>query len=528
MHIIEALEHERLIAQQAVDSANPLAERNRMGQFATPTQLARDVLSCARHLLPVDGPIRFFDPAFGTGSFFSALLQAFPDNQIIEARGIEIDPRYALAARQIWRNTPLDLTIGDFTRMTAPRDHHERANLLICNPPYVRHHHIPLLEKQRLRDSAQCITGLRLNGLSGLYCYFMALAHEWMADDGLAGWLIPSEFMDVNYGHQIKEYLLHQVTLLRIHRFDPREVQFDDALVSSSVVWFRKSLPPDRQIVQFTFGGSLQHPRVTQSIAAASLDSNSKWSQYGTGQRRGNVDDTITLGDLFSVKRGIATGANEFFILKREEVERRKIPSRFLTPILPSPRYLSDEVITVDHEGTPQLARALFMLDCRLEEDEIRNQSPELWAYLQEGIAAGIHERYLCRHRSPWYAQEDRPPAPFLCTYMGRLGAKTVPFRFIRNHSCATAPNVYLMLYPKPMLQAALRDNPMLADTVWHALKHIPLAELMGEGRVYGGGLHKLEPRELERAGLIGLDPALITAVMSTPKTAVRQLVLGL
>ena len=55
-----------------------------------------------------------------------------------------------------------------------------------------------------------------------------------MADDGLAAWLIPSEFMDVNYGRAIKEYLLNQVTLLRIHRFDPSDVQFNDALVSSA------------------------------------------------------------------------------------------------------------------------------------------------------------------------------------------------------------------------------------------------------------------------------------------------------
>ncbi|ETR69363.1 MAG: hypothetical protein OMM_03972 [Candidatus Magnetoglobus multicellularis str. Araruama] len=35
--------------------------------------------------------------------------------------------------------------------------------------------------------------------------------------------------MDVNYGNQIKQYLLDKVKLLHIHRFDPDEVQFNDA-----------------------------------------------------------------------------------------------------------------------------------------------------------------------------------------------------------------------------------------------------------------------------------------------------------
>lgn len=55
---------------------------------------------------------------------------------------------------------------------------------------------------------------------------------------------MPSEFMDVNYGASVKRYLLDKVTLLHIHRFDPKEVQFGDALVSSAVVWFSKRSRP--------------------------------------------------------------------------------------------------------------------------------------------------------------------------------------------------------------------------------------------------------------------------------------------
>lgn len=53
------------------------------------------------------------------------------------------------------------------------------------------------------------------------------------------------------------------------------------------------------------------------------------------------------------------------------------------------------------------------------------------------------------------------------------------------------------MLYPKPFLARAAEKNPAIMRTVWKFLNEIDPDELLGHGRVYGGGLHKLEPKEL-------------------------------
>lgn len=62
------------------------------------------------------------------------------------------------------------------------------------------------------------MAGVKVNGLAGLYVYFMLLATAWMEDGGCAAWLVPSEFMDVNYGAALKRYLTDRVTLVRAHR----------------------------------------------------------------------------------------------------------------------------------------------------------------------------------------------------------------------------------------------------------------------------------------------------------------------
>lgn len=489
-------EQERLSLQARLDGMKSQAERNRLGQFATPTSLARDILQFGVAVLGKERRIRFLDPAIGTGSFFSALLHTVSENRVDAAKGFELDAHYGGPARDFWRGSVLKIDITDFTQIKPPSEEAHRFNLLICNPPYVRHHHILNGEKFRLHDATKTACGVSIPGLAGLYCYFIGLSHTWMQKGGIAGWLIPSEFMDVNYGKAIKEYLLNKVTLLRIHRFDPQEVQFDDALVSSAVVWFRNDPPPKNYNVDFTFGGSLLKPKVSQVIPASVLHRAAKWTSLSTPDEQETVG-FHRLADLFKIKRGLATGGNKFFIVTKEQIETGGLPPEVFRPILPSPRYVTVDEIKADKNGVPVLDHQLFLLDCRVSEEEVIARYPNLWSYLEK-YKRILSERYLCRSRKVWYFQEDRPPAPILCTYIGRSDAKSGrPFRFILNHSKATAANVYLLLYPKSALARAIDRDQSILRRVWEALNSLSTKAILREGRVYGGGLHKLEPNEL-------------------------------
>ncbi len=73
--------------------------------------------------------------------------------------------------------------------------------------------------------------------------------------------------MDVNYGVSLKRYLLSKVNLIHVHRFDPTDVQFGDALVSSSVVWLRNESPRTGHAVRFTYGGTLEQPKLERLVS---------------------------------------------------------------------------------------------------------------------------------------------------------------------------------------------------------------------------------------------------------------------
>jgi adenine-specific DNA-methyltransferase len=490
---LTTVERERQREQARLDAERSPRARNRAGQFATPPDLAAEL---ARYVVPLLGDhlIRFLDPAVGSGAFFSAFCSRLGPERITKATGVELDPQLARLARRLWGGHGLQVRRADFTRLRPP-PRSERFNLVVANPPYVRHHHLPPPEKHRLRAAVSQRAGLGVSGLAGLYCHFLLLADEWLVDGGLGVWLLPSEFLDVNYGQVLREYLSRRVQLLRIHRFHPRDLQFSDALVTSTIVVFRKG--PPKKNCTLTSGGTPRHPRRSKRVAMQTLADTPKWSPLLEPQAPKSPTRTRTLGELFTVRRGIATGANHFFVRDRREALASGIPPDSLRPLLPSPKDLDTDVVTSGTDGWPTLASQRALLDVRWPPGVVRTHHRALWRILEMGRNAGLDRRYLTSRRQPWYAQERRQPPLFLCTYMGRGADASGPFRFVWNRSLAVATNVYLLLQPKPGLERVLESFPEAQANVHAGLRAIGPASLVAGGRVYGGGLHKLEPREL-------------------------------
>ena len=497
---MDSMEEKRKELQILLDAQKSQKERNKMGQFSTPYPLAIEIMQYIRKLVNTDD-VSFIEPSIGTGVFYSAYQKVF-ENSLQQTLGFEIDPHYFYPTQDFWKDFPIELRCSDFLSQKPDRN----FDILVANPPYVRHHHIDSTTKTNLQKNVLKETGIKISGLAGLYCYFMMLSSAWLKDGGISCWLIPCEFMTVNYGEAIKRYLLQNVDLIHIHRFKEEDLQFRDALVSSCIVVFRKSKPMKPQI-KFSFGGSINKPESTILINREQLMPETKWNIYFT-QNAQFEKPSSTLGDFFTVKRGIATGDNDFFILNKETINKYNIPQDFLRPILPSPRYIKGNRIN-NENGIPLVKNQLFLFSCNLPENILKEKYPKVWDYIQTGYERGVQKGYICSRRSPWYSCEEREPATFVIPYMGRGDTNNRMFRFILNTSNAVTTNVYLLLYPKPQYIRCMKNEKILNE-IWEELNTIPIETLTQNGRSYGGGLHKMEPKELMRTPVKGIASLLI------------------
>ena len=494
---LEVIERERSRLQVKLDSANTMRQRNVEGQFATPLSLASDVVNCC---LPYSNSdkIRFLEPACGTGSFYSALLANCGDKKIDLAVGVEKDVNFAEVALKLWESKGLAVRVGDFLAIRSSVG--EKFNLVIANPPYVRHHHLDRTYKRNLQSDLGKELDIRVSGLAGLYVYFLLACHHLLDVDAVSAWLIPSEFLDTEYGISLRTYLSKNVTLERIHRFDLQDCQFQDALVSSCVVIFKNAIANDDHVVDFTSGSSLSEPQKSLHYRQHGLDPMQKWGKMF-------YDDYISLpnnyprfDEFFDIRRGIATGANDFFIMSSNKASSLGIRSENLVPILPSPRYIKTDVIARDSDGGARTEPKLVCIQPLTEYstlEDVESGDQALFLYLSSAPEK-VRKSYLVRNRKVWFRPETRVPSPYLLTYMGRGSAKNQrPVRFLMNDSEAIATNMYLMVTPKGILKNAIDSGVLSYGLVFQELQAITAKELIDGGRGYGGGLRKVEPKEL-------------------------------
>ncbi len=490
--------------------------------YITPPEYARDMVKCGLEAMEENhGEIDFGDSAIGTGTLFLALRLWIDEinrthgsghnYRIRSAIGIDIDRQMADEASIRCHKRGLKVIYGD--ALLPHMDLGEKRNFMVVNPPFNRHGDIPKEYRELLHDSAKEQTGISIAGNAGLYVYHLLIMDKWLCDGGVAVWLLPAVFMQVRYGEAVRRYLLDCVQLIKIHIYNEEVEQFDSTNVSTAIVVFRKGKTEREDKVQVSYGASVEHPIDSKRILREELVKNmDNWRVVLKEEASfGEHGSKITFDDLFEIKRGVATGANDFFVMTREKAREFHIPDIALKPLIPKARYLKSLVIEEREDGYPDVEPQLVMIDCALDEERIQEMYPGFHRYLQlakvkEENGVAVVDRFLVRNRHPWYRQERREPPVFLLTYMGRNKKNLPPLYFIWNKSQAVALNTYLLLYPRKGLKARLRENPALHEIILDALNKSAQEMMSFRARVYSGGLKKVEPNELRRMPIIGLN----------------------
>ena len=138
--------------QQSIDKSKDLVSRNKMGQYATPKSLASEICQYVGSISKWSYPIEVLEPALGLGIFIE-VFKFETDLDINRYTGIELDEDFFNAAEKLWRGFNVDLVKSDFMLFNT----NKKFQIIISNPPYVRHHHLSKDYKTKITHLSQIL-----------------------------------------------------------------------------------------------------------------------------------------------------------------------------------------------------------------------------------------------------------------------------------------------------------------------------------------------------------------------------------
>jgi len=364
-------------------------------------------------------------------------------------------------------------------------------DVVIGNPPYVRQENIadPIIpsgeithedKKEYKENLAQTVyqafpnyfgvnaaTGepeIQVDKKSDLYIYFYYYGLRLLNESGTFCFITSNTWLDVNYGKELKEFLLHHVHVKYVID-NQRKRSFTDADVNTVVTlfsapddsesWalsektrfvmlntsFDKALSgrfwadvrrvehrdsnPQRRVFTATQAELLKRgssaPQEIENGQPETLHSLSQNATYEGDKWRGKYlkapdvywkilerasDKLCRLGDVATVRRGYTTGANTFFYLDREDVEEWQIENRFLAPLLKSPRETNKQLVLQECDFKYQV------FDCDRSKEKLKGT--QALEYIRWGETQGFHERRTLAERSRWWSLRSHGPPPII------------------------------------------------------------------------------------------------------------------
>ncbi len=470
----------------------PIAHRKKYAQFFTPPQIA-DLM--VLWLLKNYKLCNVLEPAFGLGIFSRILLNYKSDLNI---KGFEIDSKIFGEAKKIFsKKKSVNLHLEDYMY----NDWDNKYDGIICNPPYQKFHDYdnkPVLDELKKRLS------LHLNGFTNLYALFILKSIYQLNNEGRAAYIIPSEFLNSDYGKKVKRYLVNSKFLRNIIVINFEENVFDDVLTTACILLLAND--NNDQATKFCNISTLDdlgqvrdyilnYPNHDDknSIDVKTLNPELKWRFYYQEQNSKKYKKVVPFSRFGKVMRGIATGANKYFTFNKSKAEKYGIPSNYLLPCITksaninTPFFLEQNFGKLVHSDEDA-----FLFNAQ----DLKNE--KVLEYIKLGEEKGVHQKFLTSRRSPWYSLEKRLPAPIWVSVFNRNGLK-----FIRNEANISNLTTFHCIYPT---QDTLLESVDIDLLFAYLLTDTAKLIFEDNRREYGNGLKKFEPNDINRGMMLDLS----------------------
>jgi adenine-specific DNA methylase len=404
---------------------------------------------------------------------------------------IEVDPAAAMQAKDALAPYGLSAAVreGDFFAYAESLPAGAEFDAILGNPPFLRFQHFRDEHREPAFRLMRC-AGLHPTRLTNAWVPFLVASTALLSDIGRLAMVVPAELLQVGYAAELRRFLSDAFARVTVIAFDSLVFEGIQQEVVLLLAEKASESQPGIRVIEVRDAAALSGVDPSHDSPLKEMDhSSEKWTQYFLHpdelQALRAVRQTkgfISLGTVASVDVGVVTGNNDFFLIATHgELDHSRF-AVYLEPILTRSRQVRGlEFTPEDWADSRRQGDARHLLAIG-PEDGI---APELDAYLQTGIDAGVPLGYKCRVRKKWYV------VPSVSRAQGFM------LRQIHSHP-QMAINSTEATSTDTVHRVAFRGgtDPRGLAVSFHNSATFAFAEVMG--RSYGGGVLELEPSEAD------------------------------
>lgn len=425
------------------------------------------------------------EPSAGDGRFLPLLQKQAERITAIEIFQEKVDlmcRKYAGSSCRIIKDNFLDFAVNTS----------ERYSLIIGNPPYINK---KLMGKDNLEKAHKiCIeAGLSKTVMQNMWLAFVVGSCRLLQPGGSIFFVLPMEFLQVQYAEKLREHLEKQFNTIHILVF--QKALFTKIEQEVCLVYLTNKRCAEKYI-RYEVYEDCQKEIPLQENSIRWNKPLKKWSNAilsdgDISLLKHAMSRYPKMESMGKIAPGIVTGGNRYFILSEEKVEEYQC-REFVLPIIQKASYLPKNTIEISEEVIKKISKdnkPVYLLNLSQEKD-LQGLSTELqkylkWAGNQKVGDIPLKDGYKCSNRVPWYG------VPIV---------KKGEVVFFKRYGCL--PRIYYNSAKVHTTDAGyhirLLDEYDGESLVFCFFNSITLAQCEFNGRYYGGGVCELVPTEFK------------------------------
>lgn len=463
-------------------------EKKLSGSYYTPLRTIRFMKEYLNKEQKIYGKV--LEPSVGDGRFIEVFEK---DKNIQKFVAVELIEEKVKVLKDKGYDRRIKIVNDDFLNFSERTD--ERYHLVIGNPPYINIKNM----KDDIKEKAKKICEeyhLPNSLMQNMWVAFVLAAIACLEKGGIIFFVLPMEFLQVQYAEKIRVFLEERFDTIHILSF--KERMFPEIEQESCLVYLTNEYK-NQPYINFKIYDRLDSDLPYYCSKIQRNKPLKKWTNAILSDEDIDLLNRIDakykkVFEVCDASPGIVTGANNEFILTKGQVEQLEC-QQFVLPIIFKSIILSGLLLLTqnDIQRFGETGKQIYLLN--LSNTDKNLFSEPLKEYLdnigekENAEKIKLKDRYKCKNRKPWYG------VPIV-----RNGDLFFFKRYDKiPRICVNEADVYTTDIAYNMRLKPGYDRESMAFCFYNSLT---LTQCEFYGRYYAGGVSELIPSEFKRLAI--------------------------